>query len=45
MARPIDYPPIHLSLEEATVQDGHEVLMEIVVNIALIVGDPVGILG
>ncbi len=36
---------IHLSLEEVSVQNGFEVLMEVDDSILLIVGDPKGILG
>jgi len=44
MARPIDKAPIHLSVKEVAVRDGHKVSIE-VDNRALIVGDPQGISG
>jgi hypothetical protein len=43
--RPIDKVPICLSIEEASVQGGHEVLKEVDDNGALIVANPQGILG
>ncbi len=40
LVMPIEWAPIHLSMEEVTVSAGHEVLT----FISLIVGDPQGIL-
>jgi hypothetical protein len=45
MARPIELSYFHQSLEEVAVRAGHEVLMEVDSNSALIVGNPQGILG
>ncbi len=45
MVWPVDYDSIFLSLNEATVCAGHEVLAELDDNHALIDGDPQGILG
>ncbi len=44
MVRPLEYSPIHLSLEEVTVHAGHKVLMEVDDNTLLIIGNPRGIL-
>jgi hypothetical protein len=41
----INWALIRLSLEEVSVHAGHESLMEVDDNRALIVGDPQGILG
>jgi hypothetical protein len=45
MDRPVDYALICLSLEEVTMHADHKVFIEVDDNIALIVGDPQGILG
>jgi hypothetical protein len=44
MGRPIEYSPIHLSLEQVAVQASRKVLVEFDDNILLIVGDPQWIL-
>jgi hypothetical protein len=45
MVRPIDQVPLSLSVEEVARCAGHEVLAEVNVNNALIVGDPGRIFG
>ncbi len=39
MVRPLEWVPIHLSLEKVTVRDGREVLMEVDDYILLIFGN------
>jgi hypothetical protein len=45
MVRPIDKDLVHLMLAEVDLLAGHEVLMQVDGNSALIVGDPPVILG
>jgi hypothetical protein len=40
MAGAIESAPIHLTLEEVAVHDGHKVLLEVGDNISFIVKDP-----
>jgi hypothetical protein len=45
MVRPVDYTPIHMSLEDVAVCTCNKVLIKVDDNRALIVCDPHGILG